>query len=269
MTRTLLTSADPPAVERLTFEGSSSLLLVCDHASRAVPSKLSDLGLPPSALAQHIAWDIGAADLARALAARLRVNALLSGFSRLVIDCNRHLHDPTSMAAESDGHAIPANVSINPEARQARVAELFAPYHAAVAEQLNAIAARPSTPILVAVHSFTPVMRGFHRPWHCGVLWDRDARLAKPLIDALRSRGDIEVGDNEPYSGREPAGYTVDVHAAANGWPHVAIEIRQDLIADPAGVSWWADALVRALAPWSAFSRNANGSAIAEISANR
>lgn len=251
MTRTLLTSSDPPAVERIEFDGSSSLLLVCDHASRAIPERLSNLGLTPAALVQHIAWDIGAADLTRALATRLRVNAVLSGFSRLVIDCNRHLHDPTSMAAQSDGHVIAGNLAIDSSGRQARVEELFTPYHTAVAASLNAIAARPSTPILVAVHSFTPVMRGFRRPWHCGILWDRDARLARPFIDALRARGDIVVGDNEPYSGREPAGYTVDVHAAANHWPHVAIEVRQDLIDTPAGVSWWADVLARALSNWA------------------
>lgn len=248
MSRTLLTPTDPPAVELLEIESSAPILLVCDHASRTVPSRLSDLGLAPAALAQHIAWDIGAADLTRALAARMHVRAVLSGYSRLVVDCNRHLHDPTSMAEESDGHSIPGNAALDEAARAARVTELFTPYHAAVAAQLNLIAARGQTPILVAVHSFTPVMRGFDRPWHCGILWDRDARLAAPLIAALRARGDVVVGDNEPYSGREPAGYTVDVHAAAQGWPHVAIEVRQDLIDGASGVSWWTDALARAIA---------------------
>jgi predicted N-formylglutamate amidohydrolase len=225
------------------------VLLVCDHASRAIPSALADLGLSHAQLQRHIAWDIGAAALTRALAADLELTALLSGYSRLVIDCNRRLEDPTSIAVESDGCPIPGNVALGLAERELRAQACFWPYHGAIATELAGLQCAGTVPALIAVHSFTPVMRDYARPWHCGVLWDRDARIAAPLLQALRARADAHIGDNEPYSGRHPAGYTTHVHAQTRGLAHVSLEIRQDLIDSPAGVASWAERLCTALRP--------------------
>jgi predicted N-formylglutamate amidohydrolase len=258
----LLGPDDPPAFTRHGRPGELPALLCCDHASRAIPRSLAHLGLSETSLTRHIAWDIGAAELARELANRLDVEAILAGFSRLVIDCNRQLDDPTSIAALSDGESIPGNAALTPEQRGERVRSCFRPYQEAVAGALEALrargldrsgSARPASdfaPALIAVHSFTPLMQGgTPRPWHCGVLWNVDPRIAVPLIQALRLEPGLIVGDNEPYSGRHPAGYTIDIHAEQRGWPGASLEIRQDLIADRAGVLLWADILSRALRP--------------------
>jgi predicted N-formylglutamate amidohydrolase len=245
----LLRPGDPPPVEFANPQGRSPVLLVCDHASRAVPRALDGLGLAPQRLAQHIGWDIGAAAVTRRLARRLDAPAVLAGYSRLVVDCNRDPDDPTSMPEASDGVAVPRNGGLTPEARAARLAAIFAPYHEAVAAELDAIARRGMLPALLSIHSFTPVMNGEARPWHVGVLWDDDPRIAVPLLAALGADPALAVGDNQPYSAREPAGYTVRHHAVRRGIPHVAIELRQDLVAAAAGAEAWAERLAAALQP--------------------
>jgi predicted N-formylglutamate amidohydrolase len=247
--RFALAKTDPPVFERCGRAGQLPVLLVCDHASRAVPCALADLGLSRAQLRRHIAWDIGAAALTRALAAHLELTALLSGYSRLVIDCNRRLEDPTSIPAQSDGCRIPGNSALCLAERELRAQACFWPYHAAIATELAALQCAGTVPVLIAVHSFTPVMQDYARPWHCGVLWDRDARIAAPLLQALRAHADTHIGDNEPYSGRHPAGYTTHVHAQARGLAHVSLEIRQDLIDSPPGVASWAERLCAALRP--------------------
>ncbi|MEO7386422.1 MAG: N-formylglutamate amidohydrolase [Gammaproteobacteria bacterium] len=222
------------------------VLLACDHACPRVPAALGDLGLARPEFSRHIAFDIGAADLTRILAGLLEVPAILSGYSRLVVDCNRHLHDPSAFPEISDGVVIPGNRALNAEARTDRVAALYRPYHDAIASALDDLGPAPG---LIAVHSFTPRLDGFVRPWHVGILWDRDDRLAVPLLGALRADGRLCVGDNEPYSGRHPSGYTMDTHAEARGLPHVSIEVRQDLLATPDGISHWATLLASALRP--------------------
>ena len=224
-------------------------LVVCDHASNAVPTCLAGLGLTNEALAQHIAWDIGAAALALRLAALLGISAVRTGYSRLVVDCNRHLTDPSSMVAVSDGVAIPGNENLNDAQRAWRHSALFEPYHLAIEQQLSLLAAAGRAPALIAVHSFTPVMNGFARPWQCGVLWDRDDRLARPLLAALRAESGLVVGDNQPYSGQHPADYTIDVHAERRRWPAVCVEVRQDQLLTSVGVEAWAQRLAQALAP--------------------
>jgi predicted N-formylglutamate amidohydrolase len=246
----LLGPGDPPPFEIVGADRPAPVLLICDHASRAVPARLDRLGLEGAVLMRHIGWDIGAAAVTRRLAERLDAPALLAGYSRLVIDCNRSLEDPTAMPEVSDGVVVPGNQRLTAAARAERVAACFDPYHRAIAAQLADFAARGLAPLVFSVHSFTPVMNGRARPWHVGVLWDKDPRVAVPLIAALAAADPRRVvGDNEPYSAREPAGYTIRTHAEAAGLPHAAVEIRQDLIGTPDGTAAWGDALAEALAP--------------------
>lgn len=244
----LLGPEDPPPVEILDG-GGAPIVLVCDHASAALPKSLGSLGLGPADLSRHIAIDIGAASLTRRLARAFDAQAVFAGYSRLVIDCNRDLDDHTSIREISEGAVIAGNRGLSEGARRARAAAVFHPYHAAITECLDGHTARGSTPAVVAVHSFTPVYRGLDRPWHVGILSGRDRRIADPLIAALSARKELAVGDNQPYSGREFAGYTIDVHAMALGFPNVMIEIRQDLAATESDIERWSDILRAALAP--------------------
>jgi predicted N-formylglutamate amidohydrolase len=185
--------------------------------------------------------------VARRLATRLGASAVLGRYSRLVMDLNRDLEDATAFPAISDGVLIPANIGLGVEARAERARALFKPYHEAVRRVIHAKITADRQPVFIAVHSFTPHLHRVSRPWHVGVLWDRDPRLALPLMRALRTRGDLVVGDNEPYSGRHPADYTVDHHAEPLGLAHAGIEIRQDLIGEENGQAQWADRLAEAL----------------------
>jgi predicted N-formylglutamate amidohydrolase len=246
----LLAASDPPVFELCHPNGAAPVLLTCDHASQRVPASLDRLGLTEMVLAQHIGWDIGAAAVTRRLAPLLDSPAVLAGYSRLVIDCNRHPSDPSSIPSESDGIAIPGNASLDAAARRDRRARLFEPYHAAIDQQLAHRAMGGRAPAVISMHSFTPQMKGFARPWYIGVLWDGEGRIAKPLLSALRAELDpAAVGDNLPYSAREPVGFTQRHHAFERGLPHVAIELRQDLIADNKGAAEWAERLARLLKP--------------------
>lgn len=244
-----LSPGDPAPVSLCRPEGRAPVLITCDHASNAVPAALDGLGLGPEELGRHIGWDIGAGAVTRLLAARLDAPAILAGFSRLVIDCNRDPDDPTSIPEVSDGVAVPGNRALGTEERAARRAAIFAPYHAAIEDWIETRLARGTVPAVLSVHSFTPVMGGKARPWHVGVLWDRDPRIPVPLLAALRTDASLVVGDNQPYSAREPAGYTVRHHAVARGLPHVAVELRQDLVDDESGAARWAAILDAALVP--------------------
>lgn len=246
--RALLGPRDPPPFEVHRPAGAARLVLACDHASRAIPESLGRLGLPDEATWRHIAWDIGAAGLARSLADRLDAPAVLAGYSRLVVDCNRRLEDPTCFAAVSDGQRVPGNENLSDADRRARVAACYEPYHREIAARLHAMRQGGRVPALVAVHSFTPVYGMQARPWNVGILWDADPRIPVPLLERLRREPGLVVGDNEPYSGRHPADYTIDRHAESAGLPHVCIEVRQDELLAPAGVARWAEILGRALA---------------------
>jgi predicted N-formylglutamate amidohydrolase len=247
--RPLLGPDDPPPVRVINAKGVAPILFVCDHASRAVPRSLAQLGLADELLLRHIGWDIGAAMVTSHLSRRFDASAVLAGYSRLVVDCNRDLAHPASMPAVSDGVDVPGNRELCADARRARADALYWPYHAAIRERLVAFRSHGIVPALISIHSFTPVMNGFNRPWHVGILWDKDGRIAVPLIENLRGDPEIVVGDNEPYSAREPAGYTTGAHAVPVGLPHVAVEIRQDLIEDDAGAEHWARIFGDALAP--------------------
>lgn len=242
---TLLSEADPPPFSVLNAGGASPYLLIADHAGQAVPRQLRQLGLPQAELDRHIGWDIGIAGVTAALAERLDACAILQTYSRLVIDCNRPLPSPTSIAVVSDGTVIPGNADLDDAQRRQRADEIFAPYHARIAAELDRRAGADRPALLVAMHSFTPAMNGMHRPWHAGVLYQRDARLAHALLQALRDEGDLVVGDNAPYSVSDATDYAIPVHAERRGLAHVELEIRQDLIADAAGQRAWADRLAR------------------------
>jgi predicted N-formylglutamate amidohydrolase len=244
---TLIGPNDPPAFELFNPEGTAPMLFVCDHAGRAIPAALGRLGLDETALARHIAWDIGVAEVTRALARRFDAPAALSTYSRLVIDCNRRLEHPTSIPAVSDDVAVPANQALTPAARQARAEACFFPYHRAIDGLLERFAQRGVAPVFLSMHSFTPVFQGFERPWHVGVLWDKDPRLPLPLLAALREEPGLVIGDNEPYTGRNRHGYSIPMHAEARGLAHALLEIRQDLIDTRHGVAEWTERLERAL----------------------
>ncbi len=227
------------AYEIVNAEAAARLLFLCDHASNAVPPELGTLGLGPHAFATHIAADIGAAALTRALAARFEAPAILARWSRLVVDLNRGADDPTVVMRLSDGNVVPGNRDSTRAEVDERIRRYHAPYHGAIAGLIGQARGAGIVPVILSIHSFTPVWRGTKRPWHIGVLWDRDGRLARPLMERLRREGDIAVGDNEPYSGvlENDCLYR---HGTMNGLPHVLIEVRQDLIGDDAGVDEWA-----------------------------
>lgn len=246
-TRLLIQPDEDPAVSILNPQGRSAIVLACDHASNAVPRALADLGLSNDALRGHIAWDEGAAEVTAGLSERLDARAVLCGYSRLVIDCNRDPSHETSIATESDNIIVPGNHEVSDAEREDRYRSVFSPYHDALAATLDAVVEDGRTPILIAIHSFTPVMEGFERPWHVTVLWAADPTVPVPLMDALRARGDLTVGDNVPYSGREQYGYTMDVHAAARGIPHALIEMRADEVSDARGIARFTDILADAL----------------------
>lgn len=244
----LLGPGDPPPFEVVNPDGRANLLLVCDHAGRAIPRALGMLGLDAADLDRHIACDIGAGDLTRALAARLDAPAVLAAYSRLVIDNNRRLDDATSIPEVSDGTPIPGNLELGTAEALRRAEEIFEPYHAEVRRRLAALEARGVFPPLIAIHSFTPVFEGHERPWHVGLLWDRDPRLPKPLLAALEANAGIVAGENVPYSARDPHGYTMLEHADSQGRANVLIEVRQDLIDTRRGVDDWTTLLGDALA---------------------
>jgi predicted N-formylglutamate amidohydrolase len=239
---------DPAPFAVLESETPSSMLVVCDHASPVIPLAHGNLGLSETDRLSHVAWDIGAAQVAHGLSRRLRCPAVLAGVSRLVIDCNRRPGDPSSIPAVSCGVAVPGNHSLDEDEAADRAERWFWPYHRQISAQLTRLRRFGAAPAVVSVHSFTPVMNGCLRPWHVGVLWNRDPRMAVPLLKALGRQSGLVVGDNQPYSGRE-INHTLDTHAGAAGLPHLSFEIRQDLIADAAGAESWAALLAEVLAP--------------------
>lgn len=224
---------------------SRGIVLIADHARRDLPQEYGDLGLPRAEFDRHIAYDIGVEPVTRELAAHLGVPAVIANFSRLLIDPNRGEDDPTLIRQLYDGTVIPANYPMTSAERERRLDNYYRPYHDAVGAMISSVArASGAPPLILSVHSFTPVMHGRARPWHVGLLWDLDGRVARPLMDRLALEEGMIVGDNEPYDGAL-RGDTMFRHAVANGFAHALIEIRQDLIATPEGAAEWA----RRLAP--------------------
>jgi predicted N-formylglutamate amidohydrolase len=240
-------------VERIDGSLEAGVIVICDHASNALPPAYDRLGLPPGALNRHIAYDIGAARLTRRLAHLLGAPAVLSTYSRLLIDPNRGADDPTLVMRFSDGAIVPGNARIDEAEIERRRDFYWRPYRAACAEAVEAMSATGRAPAVVSLHSFTPFWRGRPRPWKTGVLWDKDPRLPQPLLAALKLEPDLQpaeelVGDNEPYDGAL-AGDTIDDIATARGLANALIEVRQDLISTRKDAEGWADRLARLIKP--------------------
>lgn len=205
------------------------------------------MGLREPALSRHIAWDIGVAGLGERLSAALDATFIAQRFSRLVIDCNRDPARADSIPGMSDGTVVPANQALTSAEREARISQVFAPYHARITEELDARAARAQSTIVVALHSFTPTMQGFARPWRFGVLHLGASAYSDAVLTRLRAEPDEpEVGDNEPYR-MDDVDFTIPQHAIARGLDYLELEVRQDLISDAAGQQSVADLLVRVL----------------------
>jgi predicted N-formylglutamate amidohydrolase len=243
---TLLSSADPNPVALVNPDGAAPFLLVCDHAGQHIPVALAGLGITQAELDRHIGWDIGAAGVTTGLAALLGAPAILQNYSRLVIDCNRRPGHATSIAPVSDGTTVPGNAGTPPAWHTEREAEIFAPYHRAIADHIDRALAAGAGPAVIAVHSFTPRMAGQDRIWQAGVLHHHDPRLALAVATLLRAEG-LVVGDNEPYALSDDSDYTIPVHAEARGLANLELEIRQDLIATAEGQVAWAGLLGRVL----------------------
>ena len=238
-----VTMQDFPAFEIIPGDLNTGCILLGDHATNRLPAEYGALGLGPEAFGRHIAYDIGIEPLTRALAARLDVPAVMSCFSRLLIDPNRGEDDPTLIMKISDGAIIPGNHPISESEWNRRIALFHRPYHQAITDMIADVAEKTGqAPLVLSLHSFTPTWKGVPRPWHAGVLWDADPRAPVRLLDALAWMPDVVVGDNEPYDGALK-GDTMYRHCMKAGIPHLLLEVRQDLIDDEAGVQDWCDRL--------------------------
>jgi predicted N-formylglutamate amidohydrolase len=243
---TLLNPDEPPAFRVERPDGQSPYLLTCDHAGARIPRKLGTLGVSAEDMRRHIACDIGAGAVAVKLSAALDAFAILQHYSRLVIDCNRLPGVPESIVRVSESTRIPGNEMVTVEDAVAREREIFRPYHERIRAELDARQAHRRPAVILSVHSFTPRFHGVQRPWHAGVLYNQDRRLALELHHRLRDEPGLVIGDNQPYSVRD-TDYTIPHHGERRGLLHVGIELRQDLVSAEAGQNEWAERLARVL----------------------
>ncbi len=223
----------------------AGLILICDHAVNAIPAAYGTLGLAQKELERHIAYDIGALAVTRAVAQALGVPAIFTRFSRLLIDPNRGLDDPTLIMRISDGAVVPGNRQLDEAERAERVRIYYEPYHLAIDQMIEACTAAGVPPVLLSIHSFTETWKGVPRPWDAAILWDRDHRFAVPLLEALRSERGLLVGENEPYDGKL-AGDCMWQHGTRRGLAHTIIEVRQDLVRSAEGQKAWAQRIAAA-----------------------
>ncbi len=242
------------AVTTVNETGASPIVLLCEHASNHIPLEFDSLGLPAHDLTRHIAWDIGVADLARQLSAALDAPLFLSGYSRLLIDCNRPIGVPTSIPEMSETTPIPGNLELTAQQRQSRAERFWHPFQNAISAHLDARQAAGRPTLVIGVHSFTPVFKGFVRPWHAGILYEPHIEAGDPsrvlgadLLAALKD-ANVAIEANQPYQISDSSDHTVPVHGRARGLPACLIEIRQDLLADAAGIESWTKRLIPALA---------------------
>jgi predicted N-formylglutamate amidohydrolase len=244
-----LLAADEPAPVGLRESGGEpSVVVICDHASNLLPASLAGLGVNSARLEEHIGYDLGALGVARGVAEQLGATLIFGRYSRLAADLNRAPDDASAVPAISDGVLIPGNLGLTSSARSQRLRTLHDPYHEHIAGFISTAIESGIRPIIVSIHSFTPSISRINRPWEAGILWDKDPRVAIPLLAALRAEG-VNVGDNEPYSGRHTADYTLDRHAEGNHLAHAAIEIRQDCILSSGSQHIWAERMARVLKP--------------------
>jgi predicted N-formylglutamate amidohydrolase len=239
---------EPAAFELVNRNGRSRALLTCDHASARIPRRLGDLGLAAADRLRHVAWDIGTAALARRLARILDAPLVLSGYSRLVVDCNRPLEVAAAFCSRSEDVDVPGNCALSAAEKAARAAAFYWPYQDAVHELVEARMERDVLPVMISLHSFTPVYLGRARPWHVGVHYRLDRRLAALALAALRADATLTVGDNEPYPVALDEDYTIPVHAELRGLPYVLFEVRQDLLHAAPDIDAWAERLGSLLA---------------------
>lgn len=226
--------------------GQSRFVLTCEHASNYIPSRYEGLGLSNADLQRHIAWDIGAANVARELASLIDAPLFLSGYSRLLIDCNRPVGSSTSIPGISEATAIPGNIGISAAEAGYRAESFYWPFQNAISAHLNRREAAGKPTVIIGIHSFTPIFKGFARPWHVGILFRKSEHVGQALLSVLREPG-LVAAANEPYTIDDDSDYTVPVHGEKRGHDAVLVEIRQDLIANAKGSSEWARRLVRAL----------------------
>ncbi|MDQ0321816.1 putative N-formylglutamate amidohydrolase [Pararhizobium capsulatum DSM 1112] len=230
---------DDMPFEIIDGDTTRGLVLLADHATNKLPPEYGSLGLPASAFERHIAYDIGIEKLTQRLAQRLGVPAVMSRFSRLLIDPNRGEDDPTLIMKISDGAIISGNHPITPEESDARLNRFHRPYHRAVSQTIARVGEESGkAPLVISLHSYTPAWKGVPRSWHAAVLWDGDPRAVHPLIQALQAPGDVMIGNNEPYDGAL-RGDTMYRHCMETGLAHALLEVRQDLISDDDGVAAW------------------------------
>lgn len=232
-------------VDIINEHGQANIILISEHASNHIPDEYNNLGLSVEQLELHIAWDIGIGEVTRNLAEMLDAPAILARFSRLLVDANRGLDQDGLIPATSDGHKIHGNKDLDDVAIKERIDRFYHPFHEATDAMIKKKSTNDQAPIIYNMHSFTPEMNGFIRPWHSGMLWNRDPRVAKALKHRLEAHGYI-VGDNEPYSGQE-LNHTMNTHGTKHGFPHVNIEIRQDEIDHDDGVKKWSEILAKEL----------------------
>jgi predicted N-formylglutamate amidohydrolase len=245
--QSLLTPGDPSPVTILNPRGPSPFLLIGDHAGNHIPQSLGSLGLAMEQLDRHIAWDIGVADLGKRLSHELDAVFIHQTYSRLVVDCNRHLGALDAMPAISDGTEIPANAQLSDAQRQERALSIYTPYQDAITGELARRDAAGKVSALVSLHSFTPAMSGQARPWQIGVLFSEGATdFAAAVLAALSRRKDLVVGHNEPYA-MDGTDYTVPQHAFVKRRPYVELEVRQDQLLQPLERAYWSSILADAL----------------------
>jgi len=248
----ILAAGEPPPFQVLNPRGGGAGLIICDHSSNLVPRSLKGLGLNTSDLSRHIGWDIGTEDIGRRLSKILDMPAVLAGYSRLVVDLNRAPHHCECVPEASDGTVITANVGISKQARERRLREIFWPYQKQVGRQVDRFVRKKRTPLLLAIHSFTPELNEVKRPWHIAVLWNKQEKIAKRLIEEIRRKyPGLLVGGNEPYTLKNErfSGSTLCRHAEERNLPYVFVEFRQDLVDTREKAVQWADMFIIALKP--------------------
>jgi len=257
LTETLLTPDEPAPFEILNADALLPVLLVCDHASNRFPRSLGTMGLDYLNRVSHIALDIGAGAVANALAENLGATAVICQYSRLIVDCNRELVDDSAFLECSDSVDVPGNHDLQESEKERRASEIYWPYHNAIKDQIVRLKKHGIDPVVISIHSFTPVINGNDREWEIGVLWDKDSVTAEIFLTKLVESGYL-VGDNKPYSGKDAEDFTIDFHAESDGLPHVGIEISQNLINHDDGVKRVSDTLKEIISIYTITSKPKN-----------